>query len=187
MVVRGGSSHLRAAAAARTSARSRAPATGSAAGAGAGGARRPTPSGRARRARARARHRAGRGCAATGCGPPAAGVRARRRPATPRAAATRPGTAAARPRPRTRVDTAWRFPASLGTHVALDGEAAARPLNAAAEARIDPTPARMLTIHALAALQRCRLIPRFGFAANLMNPIHTGIQFDCNETVVEDL
>lgn len=186
MVVRGGSSHLRAAAAARTSVRSRAPATGSAAGAGAGGARRRTPSGRARRARARARHRAGRGCGVTGCGPPAAGARARR-PATPRAAATRPGTAAARPRPRTRVDTAWRFPASLGTHGALDGEAAARPLNAAAEARIDPTPARMLTTYAPPALQRCRLIPRFGFTANLMNPIHNGIKFGCNETVVQVL
>lgn len=99
---------LREGAAARRSGHSRARGTGSGGDEGArGGGRRPRRSGLARRAPARARHLAsGRGCGATGCGPPEAGGRARRRRPNP-AGATPPGTAAARPPRRTRGDTAW--------------------------------------------------------------------------------
>lgn len=106
-MVRVGSSPLREGVAERRSGHSRARGIGSGGGEGArGGERRPMRSGLARRAPARARHLAsGRGCVATGFGPPEEGGRARRRRPNP-AGATPPGTEAARPPRRTRGDTA---------------------------------------------------------------------------------
>lgn len=102
--------HLQGAAAARTSGRTgRVRATGSAWGGmfAPGGEPRLRRNGRAPRAPAMARHLgSGRGCDAMGFARPGGGASARLR--TSPAAATPPGTAAGRPPPGTRGDTACR-------------------------------------------------------------------------------